>query len=308
MRVRDVRCLTARVQPSRTQLEVVGFGKICLFCIDISFSWNARFPFFLYSSHALISMCSLNILNGFKGNNIELIATALTFTSSECNVWFDSASKKRKRGFVKDQINQRLEALADEFERPKPKKFNTASLKSSWNHEDEPLSSDEDEETDITPFKRLSFDRGLLEFSLPDLNRLIKENTHTASFSNAQMQRLYDRLFRCAGRPNFQLLNLLYDIQNNAPSWPFLEPISKYVVADYYDVIKEPMDLSTMEAKLAMGLYPQPEDFFKDAKLIFDNCRKYNDENTIYTKLANKLESFMWTQIKAIPEWSVCDF
>jgi histone acetyltransferase len=38
--------------------------------------------------------------------------------------------------------------------------------------------------------------------------------------------------------------------------------------------------------------------------LIFDNCRKYNNDTTPYAKCANKLEKYMWAQIKTIPEWS----
>lgn len=105
--------------------------------------------------------------------------------------------------------------------------------------------------------------------------------------------------------PNYnQLLHLLNDMQNHASAWPFLVPVNRDEVADYYDVIKEPMDLSTMENKLEADQYNTPEDFIKDAKLVYDNCRKYNTENTPYTKCANKLEKFMWQQIKAIPEWS----
>jgi histone acetyltransferase len=105
--------------------------------------------------------------------------------------------------------------------------------------------------------------------------------------------------------PNYnQLLHLLNDMQNHASSWPFLQPVSRDDVADYYEVIKEPMDLSTMEAKLEADNYLTPEDFVRDAKLIFDNCRKYNNETTPYAKSANKLEKYMWAQIRAIPEWS----
>lgn len=105
--------------------------------------------------------------------------------------------------------------------------------------------------------------------------------------------------------PNYnQLLHLLNDLQNHQSSWPFLVPVSRDDVADYYDVIKEPMDLSTMESKLEADQYATPEDFIKDARLIFDNCRKYNNESTPYAKCANKLEKYMWQQIKAIPEWS----
>lgn len=106
--------------------------------------------------------------------------------------------------------------------------------------------------------------------------------------------------------PNYnQLLHLLNDIQNHTSAWPFTQPVNRDEVADYYEVIKEPMDLSTMEEKHEKDLYPTPEDFIRDAKLIFDNCRKYNNETTPYAKSANKLEKYMWAQIKTIPEWSV---
>jgi histone acetyltransferase len=105
--------------------------------------------------------------------------------------------------------------------------------------------------------------------------------------------------------PNYsQLLHLLNDMQNHASSWPFLIPVNKDDVADYYEVIKEPMDLSTMEVKLEADNYATPDDFIRDAKLIFDNCRKYNNDTTPYAKCANKLEKYMWQQIKTIPEWS----
>lgn len=105
--------------------------------------------------------------------------------------------------------------------------------------------------------------------------------------------------------PNYnQLLHLLNDMQNHQSAWPFLMPVNKDDVHDYYDVIKEPMDLSTMEQKLEMDQYTTPEDFTKDATLIFKNCRQYNSEGTPYTKSANKLEKFMWSKIKEIPEWS----
>ena len=105
--------------------------------------------------------------------------------------------------------------------------------------------------------------------------------------------------------PNYnQLLHLLNDMQNHTSAWPFAQPVNREEVPDYYNVIKEPMDLSTMEERLHADLYPRPEDFVKDAKLIFDNCRSYNNETTPYAKSANKLEKYMWQQIKNIPEWS----
>ncbi|KAF2454754.1 Bromodomain-containing protein [Lineolata rhizophorae] len=105
--------------------------------------------------------------------------------------------------------------------------------------------------------------------------------------------------------PNYNaLLHLLNDLQNHSSAWPFQQPVNKDEVADYYDVIKEPMDLATMEEKHEKDLYPAPEDFIKDATLIFNNCRRYNTETTLYAKCANRLEKFMWSKIREVPEWS----
>lgn len=106
------------------------------------------------------------------------------------------------------------------------------------------------------------------------------------------------------GPNHSQLQRLLSSLQNHNSSWPFLNPVNKDEVADYYEVIKEPMDFATMEEKLEQDAYEKPEDFVHDAKLIFTNCRKYNNETTPYAKSATKLEKYMWAQIKEIPEWS----
>lgn len=105
--------------------------------------------------------------------------------------------------------------------------------------------------------------------------------------------------------PNYnQLLHLLNDMQNNTNAWPFQQPVNKDEVPDYYEVIKQPMDLATMEGRLEKDQYPTPEDFIKDAILIFKNCRQYNNETTPYAKAANRLEKFMWQKVKEVPEWS----
>ncbi|KAK6539308.1 histone acetyltransferase [Orbilia ellipsospora] len=105
--------------------------------------------------------------------------------------------------------------------------------------------------------------------------------------------------------PHFaQLQHILNEMQNHPSAWPFQRPVSREDVADYYEVIKEPMDLETMENRLEADHYATPEDFVRDAKLIFNNCRSYNNESTTYYKNANKLEKFLFSKLKEIPEWS----
>jgi histone acetyltransferase len=83
---------------------------------------------------------------------------------------------------------------------------------------------------------------------------------------------------------------LLSEMQNHASSWPFREPVKPEDAADYREVIEQPMDLRTMGEKLENGEYANLEQFVDDAQLIFDNCRFYNVEDSIWCKHANRLE------------------
>lgn len=102
-----------------------------------------------------------------------------------------------------------------------------------------------------------------------------------------------------------QLLHLLNEMQNHQSAWPFQKPVNAEEVPDYYNVITEPMDLETMEKRLEEDAYATPDDFVKDAKLVFNNCKRYNNDTTSYWKNANKLEKFMNSKLREIPEWSV---
>jgi histone acetyltransferase len=105
--------------------------------------------------------------------------------------------------------------------------------------------------------------------------------------------------------PHFALMqHLLSEMQNNAAAWPFLQPVNREEVPDYYEVIKEPMDLSTMEQKLEADQYESLEDFLYDSRLIFNNCRQYNNETTTYYKNATRLEKFLYQKVREIPEYS----
>ncbi|KAI0481475.1 histone acetyltransferase GCN5-like protein [Xylaria cf. heliscus] len=104
--------------------------------------------------------------------------------------------------------------------------------------------------------------------------------------------------------PHFnELRRFLSQIQFHKQAWPFLHPVNRDDVTDYYDVIASPIDLSTIEEKLGADVYITPKDLVNDLKLMFNNCRQYNDASTVYSKCAAKLEKYMWGLIKEIPEW-----
>ncbi|KAL8413579.1 hypothetical protein RB594_005008 [Gaeumannomyces avenae] len=105
--------------------------------------------------------------------------------------------------------------------------------------------------------------------------------------------------------PHFNdMRRFLAEIQNHKQAWPFLKPVNKDEVPDYYNVIAQPMDLSTIEERLDQNeVYPTPKELVADIKLVINNCRQYNDSTTVYHKCANKLEKYMLGLIKEVPEW-----
>lgn len=54
-----------------------------------------------------------------------------------------------------------------------------------------------------------------------------------------------------------EVLEVLLQHEN---SWPFREPVDKEKVRDYYEVIKQPMDLASVQKKVSIGCQPREED------------------------------------------------
>lgn len=95
------------------------------------------------------------------------------------------------------------------------------------------------------------------------------------------------------------MLHIVEEMQNYTHAWPFLEPVSIEDVADYYDIIKDPMDLATLEENVKADAYPTMDDFVKDTQKIFENCKLYNAEDTEYARCAAKLERFFNEKLRA---------
>ncbi|CAO3645338.1 unnamed protein product [Mucor fragilis] len=96
-----------------------------------------------------------------------------------------------------------------------------------------------------------------------------------------------------------QMVHIVEEMQNYTHAWPFLEPVSVDDVADYYDIVKDPMDLATLEENVKADAYPTMEDFVKDTQKIFENCKLYNAEDTEYAKCSAKLERFFNEKVRA---------
>ncbi|KAL9106969.1 MAG: hypothetical protein Q9227_008092 [Pyrenula ochraceoflavens] len=56
----------------------------------------------------------------------------------------------------------------------------------------------------------------------------------------------------------------------------FLTKVNKRDAPDYYNIIKQPMDLGTMTKKLKQTAYKSKKEFVDDLNLIWNNCLRYN--------------------------------
>eukprot|EP00271_Cylindrocystis_brebissonii_P005313 TRINITY_DN17301_c0_g1_i1.p1 TRINITY_DN17301_c0_g1~~TRINITY_DN17301_c0_g1_i1.p1 ORF type:complete len:440 (-),score=89.76 TRINITY_DN17301_c0_g1_i1:555-1874(-) len=85
-----------------------------------------------------------------------------------------------------------------------------------------------------------------------------------------------------------------------ADAWPFREPVNGKEVVDYYDVIKDPRDLRTMQRLLdSEAYYMTLEMYVADMCRMFANAMKYNAPETVYYKIAKKLEGLFMSKVKA---------
>ncbi|KAH6942435.1 hypothetical protein HPB50_005498 [Hyalomma asiaticum] len=98
------------------------------------------------------------------------------------------------------------------------------------------------------------------------------------------------------------LRKLLKSLQTHKMAWPFLQPVDAKEAPDYYTIIKEPMDLQTIERRLQSRHYQKLSEFIGDMTKIFDNCRYYNPRNSPFYQCAEVLEAFFVHKIKVFRE------
>ncbi len=79
-----------------------------------------------------------------------------------------------------------------------------------------------------------------------------------------------------------QILPLLQKILDHQFGWLFRDPVDpvELGIPDYFDVIKEPMDLGKVKRRLESGYYTTIDNAAQDVKLVFENAIKYNGESS----------------------------
>ncbi|GAP90677.1 putative bromodomain-containing protein [Rosellinia necatrix] len=125
------------------------------------------------------------------------------------------------------------------------------------------------------------------------MNEVRKNRSKWASEENVNQEELYEALEK-----------VLTELKAHTEySTPFLQRVNKRDAPDYYNFIKQPMDLGSMTKKLKSLTYKSKTDFVTDLNLIWDNCLRYNqDMNSPLRRMANGMRKEAEKLIPLIPD------
>ncbi|KAI5791742.1 hypothetical protein DFH27DRAFT_592142 [Peziza echinospora] len=142
---------------------------------------------------------------------------------------------------------------------------------------------EEDEEMDFDerPSKRAKTDE-------PSETPTVSQSTDTGPMSKVQVKFAH---------------GVIRTIRRTKDSGPFLQPVDpvKLNIPTYFDLVKHPMDLSTLEKKLSTDQYANVEEFTKDFKLIISNCIAFNGPDHQVTEMALGIDGTFERQMKTMP-------
>jgi hypothetical protein len=88
-----------------------------------------------------------------------------------------------------------------------------------------------------------------------------------------------------------QCLAIVKQCEANENCYIFSEPVSDLDAPGYSDVVSKPMDLGTVQHKLKLSPYDGHEAFAADMRLVWANCKEYNENGSDVWAMADELES-----------------
>ncbi|XP_048114913.1 bromodomain-containing protein 3a isoform X5 [Alosa alosa] len=100
------------------------------------------------------------------------------------------------------------------------------------------------------------------------------------------------------------ILKEMLSKKHAAYAWPFYKPVDAEALAlhDYHDIIKHPMDLSTVKKKMDGREYTDAQAFAADVRLMFSNCYKYNPPDHEVVDMARKLQDVFEMRFAKMPD------
>ncbi|XP_064798712.1 bromodomain-containing protein 3-like isoform X7 [Oncorhynchus masou masou] len=100
------------------------------------------------------------------------------------------------------------------------------------------------------------------------------------------------------------ILKEMLSKKHAAYAWPFYKPVDAEALElhDYHEIIKHPMDLSTVKKKIDVREYPDAQMFAADVRVMFSNCYKYNPPDHEVVAMARKLQDVFEMRFAKMPD------
>ncbi|XP_006640724.1 bromodomain-containing protein 3 isoform X5 [Lepisosteus oculatus] len=100
------------------------------------------------------------------------------------------------------------------------------------------------------------------------------------------------------------ILKEMLSKKHAAYAWPFYKPVDAEALElhDYHEIIKHPMDLSTVKKKMDSREYQDAQGFAADIRLMFSNCYKYNPPDHEVVAMARKLQDVFEMRFAKMPD------
>lgn len=131
--------------------------------------------------------------------------------------------------------------------------------------------------------------------------RDLPEPTSNIVPSRPKKGRMTERMKYCQA-----ILKELLHKKNNDVAYYFYFPVDAEVLGlrDYHDIIKHPMDLSTIKKKMEAREYRKPGQFADDVRLMLHNSFRYNPPDHDVNKCGRKLLEIFEQKYARLPDGS----
>ncbi|KAL2245682.1 transcription factor GTE4 isoform X1 [Sesamum indicum] len=128
-------------------------------------------------------------------------------------------------------------------------------------------------------------------------NKKFKSNGKKGEGSGLRMEKFPNQVFKSCNA-------LLERLMKHKHGWVFNKPVDAVGLGlhDYFEIIRNPMDLGTVKDRLTQNWYKSPLEFAEDVRLTFRNAMTYNPKEQDVYVMAEQLSKVFedkWTLIEA---------
>ncbi|KAK2820870.1 hypothetical protein Q5P01_023829 [Channa striata] len=133
----------------------------------------------------------------------------------------------------------------------------------------------------------------------PEVKEIKEEETPGSAVSQAPVKK---KIFKPEELRQALMPTLESLYRQDPESLPFRMPVDPQLlcIPDYFDIVKNPMDLSTIKRKLDTGQYQDPWQYVDDIWLMFNNAWLYNRKTSRVYKYCSKLAEVFEQEIDPV--------